>query len=100
MPDTRHVHTTYDPENQVWWTESDGLPGLASEAPTLDELVERVVSVARELLIANGAAPDGVTLEFITTRRVHMAEFSVGKTYHRELIRLLQDVSCAYVRPA
>lgn len=73
MPYSRYVHTTYDPESQVWWAESDDLPGLASEASTPDELVERVVSVARELLIANGAAPDGVTLEFTSARQVHMA---------------------------
>jgi len=73
MPDTRHIHATYDPEGRVWWAESDDLPGLMSEAPTLDELIECVVAVARELLTANGATADEVSLEFIATRQVQVA---------------------------
>jgi len=73
MPNTRHVHTTYDPESGVWWAESDDLPGLVSEAPTLDALVERVMAVAGELLVANEGTAEGVSLQFITTRQVQMA---------------------------
>lgn len=73
MADTRHVHATYDPESQVWWAESDDLPGLVSEAPTLDELVDRVMAVAGELLTANGASAAGVSLEFSVTRQVEVA---------------------------
>lgn len=73
MSDTRTVHATYDPENGVWWAESDDLPGLVSEAPTLDELVDRVMAVAGELLVANGKTTEGVSLQFIATRQVQMA---------------------------
>lgn len=73
MPDTRHVSATYDPESQVWWAESDDIVGLVSEAPTLDELVERVLAVVPELLQANGVTADRVDLQFVTTRSVELA---------------------------
>lgn len=73
MPDTRHVHATYDPAARVWWAESDDLPGLGSEAPTLDKLIDRVMAVAGELLAANGATAGAVDLEFITRQQVQMA---------------------------
>ena len=73
MTDTRHVQATYDPEAGVWWAESEDLPGLVSEAPTLDALIERVMAVAGELLAANGTAPAGVSLQFNVTRQVEPA---------------------------
>jgi len=73
MIDTRHVQATYDPESGVWWAESDDLPGLVSEAPTLDVLIDRVMAVAGELLVANEGTAEGVSLQFITTRQVQMA---------------------------
>ena len=73
MTDTRHVQATYDPEAGVWWAESEDLPGLVSEAPTLDALVDRVMAVAGELLAANGTAPAGVSLQFNVTRQVEPA---------------------------
>jgi predicted RNase H-like HicB family nuclease len=73
MQDTRHIEVNYDTEAQVWWAESEDLPGLVSEAATLDELIDRVTAVAGELLSANGAAPGVVRLEFSTTREVQAA---------------------------
>jgi len=73
MPDIRHIHVAYDPDAGVWWAESDDLPGLVSEAPTLDGLIDRVMAVAGELLLANGQDPNGVSLQFITTRQVQAA---------------------------
>ena len=73
MPDIRHIHAAYDPEGWVWWAESDDLPGLVSEAPTLDELVECVMAVARKLLTANGATAAVVNLELMTLLQVQIA---------------------------
>lgn len=73
MPDTRHIQTSYDPEAKVWWAESEDLPGLVSEAPTLDALIDRVTAVAAELLVANGGSSGEVNLEFVTTRQVQLA---------------------------
>jgi hypothetical protein len=41
------------PEGDLWIAESDGLP-LATEAPTLDALIERVWAVAPEIAELNG----------------------------------------------
>ncbi len=73
MSDTRHIYAAYDLEGRVWWAESNDLLGLVSEAPTLEELMERVMAIARELLTASGATADGVDLEFVTTRQAQVA---------------------------
>ena len=73
MADTRHVQAAYDTEAGVWWAESEDLPGLVSEAPTLDALVDRVMAVAGELLEANGTPAAGVSLQFSVTRQVEPA---------------------------
>ncbi len=70
MTDTRHILATYDDQAKVWWAESDDLPGLVSEAPTFEALIERVSAVAPDLLAANGGCPDTVSLEFVTIRQV------------------------------
>lgn len=73
MPETKHVRATFDPDTHVWWAESDDIPGLVSEAPTLDGLMERVLAVVGELMTANGAPSGEVSLEFIATRQIQMA---------------------------
>ena len=73
MADTRRVQAIYDPEARVWWAESEDLPGLVSEAPTLDAMIDRVMAVAGELLAANGTPVVGVSLQFSVTRQVEPA---------------------------
>lgn len=48
-----HVRAHWDDDAKVWWAESDEVPGLASEAPTLEELDENVRAIAPELLALN-----------------------------------------------
>ena len=50
MSDVIEVQAQWDQEAGVWWAESADLPGLVSEAPTLDALIERVSSVIPDLL--------------------------------------------------
>ncbi len=69
----RHVHTYHDPETGHWWAESDDLPGLVSEAATLDALCDRVVAVVPDLLRASGYTGPGITLAFVAERQVEMA---------------------------
>ena len=71
--DTRHVHVQHDAEAGVWWAESDDLPGLVSEAPTLDGLADWVAAVAGDLLRANGVTTGTISLEFIAERQVVVA---------------------------
>jgi len=73
MPETKHVYARYDADAGVWWAESDDVPGLVSEAATLDALMDRVLAVAGELMAANGAGAGEVSLEFTATRPVVMA---------------------------
>jgi hypothetical protein len=47
------VEAFWDNEAGVWVATSEDVPGLTTEAPTLDALVERVNAVAPELLDDN-----------------------------------------------
>ena len=47
------VTAFWDDEAKVWVATSDDVPGLATEARTLDALIERVNAVAPELLDDN-----------------------------------------------
>jgi len=48
------VQTRWDEDGQVWWAESDDIPGLVAEADTFEELVDVVHGLAPELLELNG----------------------------------------------
>lgn len=48
------VTAEWDDEARVWVATSDDIPGLVTEAATLDDLFGRVVQVAPELLDDNG----------------------------------------------
>ena len=47
------VAAQWDDEAKVWVATSQDIPGLVTEAPTLDALLERVLAVAPELLEDN-----------------------------------------------
>lgn len=47
------VIAQWDNEAGVWVATSDDIPGLVTEAASLDELLERVLAVAPELLEDN-----------------------------------------------
>jgi hypothetical protein len=49
------VRADYDPEAGVWWASNDDLP-LTTEAPTLDQLMARVMEIAPEIAELNGHA--------------------------------------------
>jgi predicted RNase H-like HicB family nuclease len=48
------VSATWDAEAKVWIAESDQVPGLATGADTLEELVEKLKVAIPELLAENG----------------------------------------------
>lgn len=56
------IIATWDDEAQVWVAESPDVPGLATEAATQAELVDKLKVMIPELLTANGtfgpAAPE------------------------------------------
>jgi predicted RNase H-like HicB family nuclease len=48
------VKATWDAEASVWVAESDDVPGLVTEAATMEELVVKLKVMIPELLEANG----------------------------------------------
>lgn len=69
------VRAQWDSEAEVWWAESADLPGLVSEAPTLDALIERVSSVIPDLLaVAEGPLAAGSPPRRVTFRVDRMVE--------------------------
>jgi predicted RNase H-like HicB family nuclease len=49
-----HVQADWDPEAGVWVATSDDVPGLATEADTIETLTDRLRTMIPELLDANG----------------------------------------------
>jgi predicted RNase H-like HicB family nuclease len=47
------VTAHWDPDAGVWWAESAHIPGLATEACTLEQLEGNVLDIAPELLRLN-----------------------------------------------
>jgi predicted RNase H-like HicB family nuclease len=50
------VHADWDPQAGVWVATSDDVPGLATEAPTVEVLAEKLRTMIPELLEANQLA--------------------------------------------
>lgn len=50
------VRATWDSDAQVWTAESSDLPGLVTEAASLDELDAKLPNLIRDLLEDDGAA--------------------------------------------
>ncbi len=53
---TLKVQALWDGEAGVWVAESDDVPGLATEAATLEELLAKLAVMVPELLEENGVA--------------------------------------------
>ncbi len=56
-----HVDVEWDGEAKVWVASSDDVPGLATGADTMEELIDRLKSAISDLLEANGMLPEGAT---------------------------------------
>lgn len=56
MPVIR-VNALWDQEAKVWTAESDDVPGLVTEADTVEALTEKLRILIPELLEANGITP-------------------------------------------
>jgi predicted RNase H-like HicB family nuclease len=63
---TFHVRADWDPAASVWVATSDDVPGLATEADTIEELTARLRTMIPELLDANGLLPESVTDDPLT----------------------------------
>lgn len=67
MVDHYHVDAVWDEEATVWGAASEDVPGLVTEAPTLEELTRKLRVMIPELLDANGLltadAPGRISFE-------------------------------------
>ena len=53
------VRAFWDEEAKVWVAESDDVPGLVTEASSVDQLVEKLKTLIPELLAENGLPASG-----------------------------------------
>ena len=51
------IRAVWDEDARVWCAESDDVPGLATEADTLEALAEKLRTLIPELLELNGIQP-------------------------------------------
>lgn len=58
MPNTLIINAAWDASAQVWVASSDKVPGLATEASSIEELSAKLNRMIPELLEANGAHND------------------------------------------
>lgn len=65
------VEAMWDQEAKVWIAASDDVPGLATEAETLDDLARKLGVIVPELLAANGLHSGDVKL--VTETRLPVA---------------------------
>lgn len=72
------VHALWDDEARVWVASSDNVPGLVTEAATMEALEAKLRVLVPELLELNGALPGDGPLEV----PLHI------QTERREIIRL------------
>ena len=56
------ISAQWDPVAGVWWCSNGELP-VTTEAPTFDQLVERVMEIAPEIAELNGIGPRGEEIE-------------------------------------
>jgi hypothetical protein len=61
------VKASFDAEAEVWFVDHTEIPGLATEAPSFEELCRKIEIMASELLEANGleTGPVEVAIEII-----------------------------------
>ncbi len=63
------VRVDWDPEAKVWVADSDDVPGLATEAQTVEDLMAKLENMIPELLELNGwPDQDEVPFELLIRR--------------------------------
>ena len=68
------IRAEWDEEASVWVATSDDVPGLATEAATMETLIEKLKVRIPELLEANGMNIDNEVLFEVMTRRFEVAQ--------------------------
>jgi predicted RNase H-like HicB family nuclease len=74
------VRADWDPEAQVWVACSDDIPGLITEAATVEALRQKLSIIIPELLEANGI-----------TNEDHLTEMPLSLVAHSQQVISLRD---------
>lgn len=66
-----HVKAVWDPEASVWVATSQDVPGLVTEAATIEALTEKLHVMIPELLLANriSSHADSISFELVSHRQ-------------------------------
>lgn len=69
------IRCAWDDDAKVWYVQETDVPGLATEAPTLDALREKVPALIRDLLADDADRPEAIEIDLIAHahHRVPMA---------------------------
>jgi predicted RNase H-like HicB family nuclease len=59
------VRAAWDDEAKVWYIQESDIPGLATEAATLEELRRKVPLMIQDLLEGEAEHPDEIEIDFI-----------------------------------
>jgi predicted RNase H-like HicB family nuclease len=59
------VHVAWDDEAKVWYVQESDIPGLATEAGTLEELRRKVPAMIQDLLENEADHPREIEVDFI-----------------------------------
>ena len=59
------VRAAWDDEAKVWYVQESDIPGLATEAGTLEELRRKVPLMIRDLLEGEDESPAEIEIDFI-----------------------------------
>lgn len=68
MPKILFVRAEWDDEARVWVATSDDVPGLVTEADTVEELENKLRTLIPELLDANGIPHGDVPFELLARK--------------------------------
>lgn len=68
------VRAEWDEEARVWVASSDDVPGLATEAPTMEGLLAKLRTMVPEMLEENGVLPPNSTAELPVNITAHRLE--------------------------
>ncbi|HSA81810.1 MAG TPA: DUF1902 domain-containing protein [Geminicoccaceae bacterium] len=65
------VRAFWDPEASVWVAESEDVPGLVTEAETVEQLIAKLQVMVPEVLDANGVSKEkDVSIKLVAERAV------------------------------
>ena len=63
------IHADWDSDAGCWYATSDDVPGLATGADTIEDLIERLKVIVPDLVELNDVPVDGHSFELLARQR-------------------------------